>query len=264
MSLRAKPKHGSERCAVVRAAAVLSSENEVGEARPASARRACRVEWSALDLANRSSVARSAEQVSALSDLPSPVSAVAAARHTAAGVTCAGRRSARSRQGGLVRKFHRRHLRGGEKRGAGVGPTRRGKGTKIMAIADRHGLPLAVHVGSASPNEIELVEATLQQAWTPHPPPLLIGDRAYDSDPADDHLRRAYRVKLIAPHKRNRSRARTQDGRELRRYRRRWKVERLFAWLHNFRRIVNRWEYYQANFLAMVQLACAAILLRYF
>ncbi|HXX13860.1 MAG TPA: transposase, partial [Candidatus Eremiobacteraceae bacterium] len=54
-----------------------------------------------------------------------------------------------------------------------------------------------------------------------------------------------------------------QDGRVLRRYRRRWKIERLFAWLHNFRRVVIRWEYYPENFLAMVQLACAVILLRY-
>ena len=56
---------------------------------------------------------------------------------------------------------------------------------------------------------------------------------------------------------------RTQDGRVLRRYRRRWKVERLFAWLHNFRRVVIRWEYYPENFLGMVQLACAVILLRH-
>jgi hypothetical protein len=34
----------------------------------------------------------------------------------------------------------------------------------------------------------------------------------------------------------------TQDGRCLRRARRRWKIERLFAWMHNFRRLVTRWE----------------------
>jgi transposase len=56
---------------------------------------------------------------------------------------------------------------------------------------------------------------------------------------------------------------RTQDGRILRHYRRRWKVEHLFAWLHNFRRTVIRWEYYPENFLGMVQLACAILLLRH-
>jgi IS4 transposase len=61
----------------------------------------------------------------------------------------------------------------------------------------------------------------------------------------------------------HRSKPVTQDGRVLRRYRRRWKIERLFAWLHNYRRIVIRWEYYPENFLGMVQLACTVILLRH-
>lgn len=70
-------------------------------------------------------------------------------------------------------------------------------------------------------------------------------------------------VELVAPHSSTRYRKATQDGRVLRRYRRRWKIERLFAWLHNFRRVVIRWEYYPENFLGMVQLACPVILLRY-
>ncbi|MSO49972.1 MAG: hypothetical protein EXQ49_08745 [Acidobacteria bacterium] len=62
----------------------------------------------------------------------------------------------------------------------------------------------------------------------------------------------------------NRSRRRrTQDGRPLRRYSRRWKIERLFAWLHNSRRLVTRWEYHVGNFLGFLQLACAQILLRH-
>jgi transposase len=91
----------------------------------------------------------------------------------------------------------------------------------------------------------------------------MIGDRAYDSDPLDQRIQERYGVQLIAPHKFVRVRVPTQDGRILRRYRRRWKVERLFAWLHNFRRTVIRWEYYPENFLGMVQLACAIILLRH-
>ncbi len=91
----------------------------------------------------------------------------------------------------------------------------------------------------------------------------MIGDRAYDSDPLDQRIHERYGVQLIAPHKFARVRVATQDGRILRRYRRRWKVERLFAWLHNFRRTVIRWEYYPENFLGMVQLACAIILLRH-
>ena len=132
-----------------------------------------------------------------------------------------------------------------------------------MAIADRHGLPVAVHVVSASPNEATLVEPTLQRRFLREIPKRLIGDKAYDSDPLDQRVRQHFHVKLIAPHRCNRSRAVTQDGRVLRRYRRRWKIERLFAWFHNYRRIVIRWEYYPENFLGMVQLACAVILLRH-
>jgi transposase len=131
-----------------------------------------------------------------------------------------------------------------------------------MAITDRHGIPVAVYVASASPHETRLVEATLQQSFAPHPPEKLMGDRAYDSDPLDQRLQRNYGVELIAPHKCNRRQPVTQDGRVLRRYCRRWKIERFFAWLHNFRRLVTRWEYYENNFLGMVQLACILILLR--
>ena len=90
----------------------------------------------------------------------------------------------------------------------------------------------------------------------------MIGDRAYDSDPLDERLRQQHGIDLIAPHKVNRRRSKTQDGRKLRRYCRRWKIERLFAWLHNFRRLVTRWEYYETNFLALVQLGCILILMR--
>jgi transposase len=66
---------------------------------------------------------------------------------------------------------------------------------------------------------------------------------------------------MIAPHRRNRKR-KTQDGRPLRRAKRRWKVERAFAWLQNYRRLVVRYEQHSVNFLGFVQLACVLILLR--
>jgi transposase len=90
----------------------------------------------------------------------------------------------------------------------------------------------------------------------------LIGDRGYDSDHLDTTLRGTYGIEMIAANRRGRGR--TQDGRPLRRARRRWKVERFFAWLHNSRRVVTRWERHLDNYLGMVQLACARILLRRF
>ncbi len=142
-----------------------------------------------------------------------------------------------------------------------MGKTKRGKGTKIMAVADGGGLPIALGTASASPNEVTLVAATLAESLTSRWPERLIGDGAYESDALDADLARLG-VEMIAPHRRNRKHP-TQDGRPLRRYRRRWKIERLFAWMQNFRRLVVRYEVRSDNFLGMAHLACALILLRH-
>jgi transposase len=144
-----------------------------------------------------------------------------------------------------------------------VGKTKRGKGTKVMAMADRHGLPVAIYITSASPHEVTLVEATLASRFVLEAPQRLIGDRAYDSDPLDELLR-AKGIELIAPHKSNRVKRATQDGRKLRRYRRRWKIERLNAWLQNFRRILVRHEHSSENYLGLLHLACIMLLLNVF
>jgi transposase len=132
-----------------------------------------------------------------------------------------------------------------------------------MAVADGAGLPIAVCVTSANPHEVTLVEPTLAACFAPGLPKRRIGDRAYDSDPLDAHLAECG-IELIAPHRRKRRKPRTQDGRKRRRYKRRWKIERLFAWLGNFRRLVVRYERHKVNYLGFVQLACVIILLRYY
>lgn len=130
-----------------------------------------------------------------------------------------------------------------------------------MAITDASGIPVAVSIGSAQPHEVSLVEDTIDESFTENPPENLIGDKAYDSDSLDKRLLERG-ISLIAPHKINRKAKKTQDGRQLRRYTRRWKVERLFAWLHNFRRLTVRYEYYVENFKGFVLLGCTMILLR--
>jgi len=158
--------------------------------------------------------------------------------------------------------FRGRDVCSGQKRGRLVGKTKRGKGTKIMGIADRHGLPLALRAESASPAEVKLVEPTLEERIVAEVPERLIGDKAYDSDRLDEELMTNYGTEMIAPNKQNR-RVPTQDGRSLRRYVRRWKIERLFAWLFNFRRLVVRYEYHAENFQGFLHLAAAVILLRH-
>jgi len=107
-----------------------------------------------------------------------------------------------------------------------------------------------------------LVEQTIDARFIKKNPERLIGDKAYDSDPLDERLRKR-RIKMISPHRERRKKIPTQDGRQLRRYCKRWRVERLFAWIHNFRRCVVRYEYKAENYLGFVQLACVIILTRY-
>ena len=144
-----------------------------------------------------------------------------------------------------------------------MGKTKRGKGTKLVALADASGLPISVCAASASPHEVTLVGEVLAAGFLEERPERLIGDRAYDSDPLDAGLAEEG-IEMIAPHRRNRKRPKTQDGRKLRRYKRRWKIERLFAWLHNFRRLVVRYERRVQNYLGFAKLGCIVILLRRF
>jgi transposase len=144
--------------------------------------------------------------------------------------------------------------------GAEIGPTRRGKGVKIMAIVDRHGLPLSVSTHAANHHEVTLVQLSFDFYMIEAKPEKLIGDKAYDSDRLDDSLK-DQGTEMIAPHRSNRS-LKTQDGRRLRPYARRWLVERFFAWLQWKRRLVVRWEYYASNFLGFVELASLTMLLK--
>ena len=145
--------------------------------------------------------------------------------------------------------------------GAEIGPTRRGKGVKIMGIVDRNGLPLAVSTHAANHHEVTLVQLTFDFYMIEAKPENLIGDRAYDSDKLDEELRQEG-IEMISPHRTGRlERTRTQDGRRLRRYQRRWIVERFFAWMQWQRRLLVRWEYYSVNYLGIVRLAALCILL---
>lgn len=84
----------------------------------------------------------------------------------------------------------------------------------------------------------------------------MIGDGAYDPDPPDVELR-CQSIEMIALHWGKHRKLKAQDGRKLRRYERRWKIERLFAWLGNFRRLVVRHERKADNFLGFAHLGAS-------
>ncbi len=132
-----------------------------------------------------------------------------------------------------------------------------------MLLVDGAGLPLAIDVDSASPAEVTLIEPLLDRAVTPYVPPRLIYDRAADSDPLRARLA-ARDVELICPHRQGRVRPATQDGRPLRRYRKRWIIERTIGWIQSFRRLVTRYEFYSFLFHSFAKLACLMIVIRRF
>jgi transposase len=107
------------------------------------------------------------------------------------------------------------------------------------------------------------VEETLSHVVTERKPEILVYDRAADSDPLRARLK-AQGVELVCPHRSNRKKVPTQDGRKLRRYKRRWIVERTIAWMQTFRRLITRFERRLEIFQAFFILACIMITIRRF
>ena len=155
---------------------------------------------------------------------------------------------------------------GGDK----VGLTKKGKGTKWMLVIEGNGLPLGFHLNSATTAEVRLAEATLDTISVPHSrgrprqrPRKLVADRAYDSSAFRATLRRRG-IGMCIPPKRRPARWRPKRGRPVvartEEYRCRYKVERSFAWLGNFRRLLIRWEHlfsvYRSFFAVTVMMLC--------
>ena len=157
--------------------------------------------------------------------------------------------------------LRRRDVRAGKKGGKCVGKTKRGKGSKLVVVADGQGVPLALTVHSASPSETKMIEPTLDRLK--RQPDRLVLDKAFDSDGFRDRIA-ARGTYPIVPYRKRAVSMKYGDGRKMRRYRRRWKVERTFAWLGNFRRLVVRYEHKHWVFRAFVHVACLLITLRQF
>jgi transposase len=146
--------------------------------------------------------------------------------------------------------------------GDGIGCTKVGKGVKIMVLVDARGLPVAVDTAPANRHESRLVQRMFDFMLPLEGPQRIIADKAYDSDPLDAALAKEG-IEMISPHRSNRRpENKTQDGRPLRRYARRWTVERTIAWLQHFRRLCIRWERSAALFQGFLHFTCALLLLR--
>jgi len=156
-----------------------------------------------------------------------------------------------------------------KKRGAGVGKTKRGKGTKWMVVVDGKGIPLGGILESASPAEVTLAERSLDTIRVPRTgagrpktrPKRVIADKAYDSDPLLQRLKQRGIV-LFSPHRRNRKGKRAQQKRMWRRYGSRWIVERTFSWIGRFKRLIVRCEHHLTVYSGFFHIACIMIALR--
>ena len=126
---------------------------------------------------------------------------------------------------------------------------------KLEVVTDATGLPLGMATAAANVSEQALLVAALDDvplevpAGTP-----VVADKGHDSDPLRDDLE-AEGFVPVTPHRKNRVRPARADGRRLRRYKRRWTVERTNAWLHCYRALAVRWSHYSFLYAGLVYLA---------
>lgn len=175
-----------------------------GQSWPSLARHARGAAWCAVGVGHGSAVAGVAGEVPAVPDLPSSLSTAVRSSKLEEALRLLARHLRERSKLNLEEAFVDATF-ASAKRGLAVGPTRRGKGTKIVAVAAGNSLPLAVSVQSASPAECTLVEEVLAGSFLDELPARLIGDKAYDSDALDHKLEADYGIDLIAPNRRRRS-----------------------------------------------------------
>jgi len=130
---------------------------------------------------------------------------------------------------------------------------------KLEVVTDAQGTPLGTVTAAANLSETDLIEPALDDIPIPLPNNVpLIADRGYDSDPLRERMEKQ-KIRLLSPHRRSRTRPSRNDGRRMRRYRHRFVIERTNSWLHCYRRLAHRWEYYTFMYDGLVRVACILI-----
>ena len=144
-----------------------------------------------------------------------------------------------------------------------MGKTKKGKGTKLMLMTDAQGIPISAFTTSAQTAEVNTIETLVDIQVAGKRPKRLLYDKAADADWLRDALQRRG-IEQITPHRKGRRKPSRQDGRSLRRYGHRWKIERTISWLGFQRRLLVRYEYYPHLFEGFVHLACLMLCLKWF
>lgn len=121
------------------------------------------------------------------------------------------------------------------------------------------------HSGSTSqpPTEVKLIEPLLDNLQIPgKEPEHLLFDKAADSDPLRKRLQEERGIELACPHRKGRKRKPTQDGRSVRKYKRRDTVKQTHSRLHNFHCTIIRYETTILRYSRSIRVTCALITLR--
>ena len=135
---------------------------------------------------------------------------------------------------------------------------------KLEVVTDGSGLPLGMAAAGAHVSEQDLLMPALEDIplEVPEGTPG-IADKGHDSDALRDEVEAEGLVPVI-PHRTNRVRPSRNDSRRLRRYRRRWLIERTHAWLHCYRGLAVRWSYYSFMYAGLVYLSFIHLALQRF
>lgn len=132
-----------------------------------------------------------------------------------------------------------------------------------MLMIDNHGLPISAFTTSAQESEVNTVETLVDLCVISKRPKHLLYDKAADADWLRHSLRQRG-IQQVTPHREGRKKPPLQDGRSLRRYKHRWKVERTISWLGYCKRLLVRHEYHAYLFEGFVHWACLLLCLRRF
>ncbi len=212
---------------------------------------------------DRRSMARFTRSISVFYNVLASPQAVDGIGNARQRVVPAHQRTGSAKAAGLVTGAGGWHVFPSKKRGPDVGKTKKGKGTKLLVLTEGQGLPISAFTISAQVAEINTIETLVDIQVAGQRPERLLYDKAADADWLRDALEQRG-IEQITPHREGRKKPAKTDGRTLRRYKHRWKIERTISWLGYQRRLLVRHEYYAHLFEGFLHLACLMICLKWF
>lgn len=131
-------------------------------------------------------------------------------------------------------------------------------------LSEGKGIPLALVTAGANRNDMKLMAETLDAIVIPRPEPTeaapqnLCEDKGYDFDECWE----AARQRGYTPHIRSRGEEQRERQEHPDYQPRRWVVEVLHSWLNRFRKVLVRFEELASSALALLEFACAYIVLK--